>query len=227
MTFRYETHLHTAQSSTCSRFQPNEIVEKYLALGYAGVFVTDHFLNGNTPVPKNLPWKERIQLFCEGYRAVKEAAKGTSLQVFFGWEYTYKGTDFLVYGIDEAWLLIRPEMLEWGTCEFCNKMRADGAFVVQAHPYREAHYIDHIRLYPSNVDGIETVNASRDERTNRLADFLASEYGLFKLAGSDIHSAAQTHLAGLEFETPLKGEQDFVSRMKRGEGKVFVLDTFK
>lgn len=221
--YLYETHLHTALTSACSRFQPQEIVEKYTRLSYAGVFVTDHFLNGNTTVPASLPWKERISRFCEGYRAVRERARGTGLDVFFGWEYSYLGTDFLVYGLGEDWLAAHPEIMDMRVSEFLPFVRREGGLVVQAHPYREADYIDHIRLYPSLVDGLETVNANRSERTNRLARILAEEYGLCKTAGSDIHNAAQSALAGMKFGNKLVSEQDFAERVKRGEGQLFPL----
>ncbi len=223
MTYRYETHLHTALISACSRFQPQEIVEKYVRLGYAGVFVTDHFLNGNTAVPRELPWKERIRRFFDGYRAVCECAKGTPLSVFSGWEYSYKGTDFLVYGLGEDWLFLHPEIMEMSVSQFCPFARREGGLVIQAHPFREAFYIDHIRLFPSAVDGLETINACRDERCNRLADNLAREYGLCKLAGSDIHTKDQKLLAGMQFQTKLTSELDFSERIKRGEGELFTL----
>lgn len=221
--YRYETHLHTAIGSVCSRFKPEEIVEKYMRLGYAGVFVTDHFLNGNTTVPADLPWGERIRLFCEGYRDVGACAQGAGLSVFFGFEYSYKGTDFLVYGLEEDWLLLHPEIMEMRVKDFCGFVRNAGGLVVQAHPFREAEYIDHIRLFPSCVDGLETVNACRDVRCNRLAGNLAEEYGLIKTAGSDIHGRAQKILAGMEFEEKITSGEDFARRVKRGEGKIFVL----
>ncbi len=221
--YRYETHLHTRLTSACANFEPKEIVEKYTRLNYAGVFVTDHFLNGNTTVPRDLPWEERIDLFLAGYRAVKEAAKGTPLQVLLGWEYSYKGTDFLLYGLGEEWLYRHPELMEMKTSDFCPFARKEGWLVVQAHPFREANYIDHIRLFPSVVDGLETVNACRDERCNRLADNLAKEYSLLQTAGSDIHTKSQKSLAGMAFETPLKDERDFACRIKAGEGKIFTL----
>lgn len=198
-------------------------MEKYVRLGYAGVFVTDHFLNGNTTVPSDLPWKERILRFLGGYRAVYECAKGTPLSVFFGWEYSYKGTDFLVYGLGEEWLLAHPEIMEMSVSRFCPFARQEGGLVVQAHPFREAFYIDHIRLFPSVVDGMETINACRDERCNRLADNLATEYGLCKTAGSDIHIKDLKTLAGMQFQTKLTSELDFSERVKRGEGELFTL----
>lgn len=41
-----------------------DIVELYLANGYDGVVITDHFLNGNTTVNRELPsgsYEEKIQ----------------------------------------------------------------------------------------------------------------------------------------------------------------------
>ena len=221
--YRYETHLHTSVTSACSRFTPREIVEKYKRLGYAGIFVTDHFLNGNSTVPWSMPYGERIKLFCEGFRAVKREAAGRGLDVFFGLEFSYYGTDFLVFGLGEEWLLKHPEIMEMSVRDFCEFARAEGGFVSHAHPYREAFYIDHIRLYPSNVSALETLNACRDERTNHLADVLADAYGLKKTAGSDIHGAEQKLLAGMEFQQKISSEEDFVSRLKRGEGNIFTL----
>ena len=221
--FRYETHLHTNIVSACSGFSPEEIVARYRKLGYQGVFVTDHFLNGNTTVPQNLPWKERVARFCDGYRAVKACAKG-ALDVFFGLEYSYKGTDFLVYGLNEEWLFDHYEIMRMPPNEFCLFARGEGGLVVQAHPMREDFYIDHIRLFPHVVDGFETVNACRDDKTNLLADQFASVYGLIKTGGSDIHCAVQTHLAGMEFEEKLTDEHDYAARLRRGEGRIFILD---
>ncbi|MGN1077675.1 MAG: PHP domain-containing protein [Candidatus Gallimonas sp.] len=220
--YRYETHLHTNLISACSRFTPEQIVEKYTRLGYAGVFVTDHFFNGNTTVPRSLPWEEKISRYFEGFRAVKEAA-GDLLDVFFGLEYSYKGTDFLVYGLGEEWLLRHPEIMEMSVNEFCTFARAADGFVIQAHPYREAPSIDHIRLFPAVVDGLEVVNACQDARSNRLAGILADEYGLCKTGGSDIHYCEKNLLAGVEFTEKLVSEKDYSERVKRGEGKVFTL----
>lgn len=221
--YKYETHLHTDIVSGCSRFKPDEVVEKYVRLGYAGVFVTDHFFNNpSNRVPESLPWRERVKGFMQGYRAVKAAAEG-KLDVFFGLESSYKGTDFLVYGLDGEWLSAHPEIMEMRVSALCPYLREAGALVVQAHPYREADYIDHIRLFPSEVDGMEVVNACRDERTNRLAGILADEYGLIKFAGSDIHGKEQKAVAGMQFHEKIKSERDFAERIKRGEGSVFTL----
>lgn len=224
MVYRYETHLHTALVSACSRFTPQEIVERYASLGYAGVFVTDHFLNGNTTVPRDLAWEERVSRFCAGYEAVKACTDETPLSVFFGFEYSYKGTDFLVYGLEKEWLVLHPEIMELSAKEFCLFARKEGGLVVQAHPCREDWYIDHVRLFPAAVDGFETVNSSRPERENRLADFYAGECGLRKTAGSDNHGGDRSVLAGMEFSRPLESGKDYAKRILNGEGAIFTLD---
>ena len=221
--YRYETHLHTSVSSACSCFTPEEIVEKYTRLGYAGIFVTDHFLRGNSSVPKDLPYDERVKLYFDGYRAVKKCAEGSGLTVFCGVEVSHWGTDFLFYGLDEKWYIENPDIMTEPPREMCRRARSAGALVLQAHPYRERDYIDHIRLFPREVEGIEIVNAAEGERSNDLARKLAAAYDLNVTAGSDIHRASQTFLAGMEFETKLKSEEDFIGRIRRGEGKIFTL----
>lgn len=221
--YRYETHLHTSVTSACSVFTPEEVVEKYTRLGYAGIFVTDHYLRGNSSVPRDLPYEERVARYFDGYRAVKKCAEGSGLSVFFGVEISHWGTDFLFYGLDEDWYRNNPEIMTETPKKFCRRAREAGALVIQAHPYREAFYIDHIRLFPDEVDGLEIINTCNSERANGLARTLAIAYGLVPVAGSDIHRASQKELAGMEFHEKIKSEQDFAERIKRGEGSVFTL----
>ncbi|MDE6273795.1 MAG: PHP domain-containing protein [Clostridiales bacterium] len=218
--YRYETHLHTTTVSACSYFQPQQVVEKFVRLGYKGIFVTDHFLNGNTTVDRKLPYSQQIEKYCEGYEQVKELAEG-KFDVFFGFEYSYWGTDFLVYGLDKAWLLKHPEIMEMTPKEFFAFARKEGGMVIQAHPFRQDFYIDHVRLYTSDVDGFEVLNISRREIENKVAKMYAEMYGMPQTAGSDIHGIGHKMLAGMEFETPLKSEKDYCERILKGEGKIF------
>ena len=56
--YKYETHLHTKEASACASSTGAEMARAYQAAGYAGIIVTDHFFNGNTAVPANLPWEK-------------------------------------------------------------------------------------------------------------------------------------------------------------------------
>ena len=219
--FLYETHCHTKSVSACASLTAEELVEVYLANGYSGVFITEHFLNGNTTLHRLLPeadYREKITAFCASYEEVKRVA-GTRLQVFFGFEYSYEGTDILVYGWDESKLKKMEKILSMSMREFCEFCRENSALAIQAHPFREAGYIDHIRLF-TQAEGIETYNSARDERCNRLADFFAEEYGKIKIGGSDMHTSHMGNLSGMAFDTPLHDEQDFIERLRAGEGKI-------
>ena len=113
MTYKYETHLHTSETSRCASSSGAGHVRYFKSLGYTGVFVTDHFLNGNTTVPHDAPWPERVALFCHGYDvAAKEGAK-LGLDVFFAWEYSCGWAHFLTYGLGKDWLLGNPAFLKW------------------------------------------------------------------------------------------------------------------
>ena len=48
--YRYHTHVHTSLASACARNTGIEMVRAYKEKGYTGIFITDHFFNGNTAV---------------------------------------------------------------------------------------------------------------------------------------------------------------------------------
>ena len=226
--FRYETHLHTFPASKCGKASVRECVEFYHSLGYAGIFITNHFLDGNASADKSLPYEERLDLYFADYEEGVAIGKELGISVFFGAEMsqTGEGTDFLVYGLDKAWYKAHPEIMQMKKSEELPYLIENGALVVHAHPYREDDYIDHIHLFPRCVDGVEVVNANRPELENRMAELYAENYGLLRLAGSDNHLGnRQIYFAGVEFDTPLKDEQDFVRRVKSGQANIFVTKT--
>ena len=219
--YRYETHCHTKYTSACSRLDAKTLVRMYKESGYDGVVVTDHFLNGNTTVDRTLPWEEQIESFCRGYERVKKEGDAVGLKVFFGFVYSYLGTDFLTYGLDKTWLKAHPKLLELSVREYLKFTAESGALNIQAHPFREADYIDHIRLFPSCVEGLETCNACRDDRCNRLADNLANEYKLLKIGGSDCHWEGQPVLSGVETEYPVENLAQLIAAIRSGQSSVF------
>ena len=216
--YLYETHCHTKRVSACSRLSAEDIVELYAANGYAGVFITDHFLNGNTTVDRTRPYREQIREFCRGFREVKACAAGR-LQVFFGLEFSFDGTDVLVYGWDEAQLSLHEEFLHVPFGKFGEYCAQNGLLAVHAHPFREADYIDHVRL-SSAIEAIETFNAARTEQCNRLGAFYAEVYGKAAIGGSDLHARGQALLSGMGFAEKLVSEQDFIGRIRRREGSI-------
>ena len=137
---------------------------------------------------------------------------------------SYRGTDFLIYGLEKDWWLAHPEITEMKRSEMLTLIIESGALVIQAHPYREAGYIDHIRLFPRHVHGVEVYNASQKDFPNGMAEIYANAYELVQFAGSDCHNVeTRTKLGGMQFETKIKNELDFVERVKSREGEIFKL----
>jgi hypothetical protein len=222
MLYKYETHTHTSQTSKCSKISGADLARFYKSLGYTGIFITDHFFNGNTTVPRDLEWNERVELFIQGYLDAKAEGDKIGLDVFLGWEYSIGGNDFLVYGLDREWLLKNPDQLTWKLREYMSKAREDGALVIHAHPFREAGYIELIRLIPRDVDGVEVENSGMLPEVNQRADWYADSYGLIKSAGSDNHSGKRQRLSGIYLPERAKSASDFVRLMKSGQGTIFV-----
>ncbi len=223
MSYKYETHLHTYPVSKCAQADVRSNLEFYKTLGYDGVFVTNHFLDGNVNVDRNLPYEEKIDFYCSDYRKAKHLEKEMGIKVFFGIEMSlYWGTDFLVFGLDEDWLLAHADAMDLPPKEKLEFLRSEGALVAQAHPYREAFYIDHIRLLPRSVQAVETINASNTDQQNLLADFYAKQYGLIAIAGSDNHCADKMKtLAGVEFDKPICSEKQFVEEILKNSHRLF------
>ena len=219
--YLYETHLHTLPVSKCATASVRENLEFYKSIGYAGVFVTNHFLNGNINCDPSLSYEERLDFYFSDYEEALEIGKEIGIDVFFGIESSYKGTDFLVYGLDKEFFLAHPEIEELKTTDMLTLMAEHGALIIQAHPYREASYINHIRLFPRHVHGVETYNAGREDCTNEMAEIYAKAYGLIPFSGSDNHKAsAAKNLGGMSSNTPIKDERDFINRVKNGEMKI-------
>lgn len=222
--YKYETHSHTWPVSICARVSVEESLAFYKEMGYDGVFITNHFLDGNINIDKSLPYEAQIAFYFSDYEEGLRIGEKLGLKVFFGAELSYGGTDFLVYGLDKAWFLAHPEIMEMKKSRELEFFMESGALVIQAHPFREAAYIDHIRLFPRQIHGVEVTNACRKDSENRLAEIYAEHYGLLKIAGTDNHlGPRQKKLAGVSFETPIESEADFVRRIMNGEAELFAL----
>jgi len=218
-THKYETHLHTAETSKCALSSGPEFARFFKARGYSGIFVTDHFLNGNTTVPQNLPWPQRIDLFCRGYDAAAREGAAVGLDVFFAWEYSYGWAHFLTYGLDKQWLLDHPDLLDWHVLDYFDRVHADGGFIVHAHPFREN--VDLVHLVPNKTDAVETINPNRPDLANYQAQQFAAAFNLPQTAGSDIHATNQSRLAGITTTHRLTHARDYLPALISGQATPF------
>ncbi len=220
--YRYETHLHTFPVSACARAGVRETLLCYLEMGYDGVFITNHFLDGNINIKCTASYEEKLDFYFSDYETALRDGKELGIKVFLGIEMSYQGTDFLVYGLDRAWYSAHPEIMEMKTTEKLAYLAENGAFIVHAHPFREAWYIDHIRLFPRSVHAIEAINANRTDFENNMAHAYAASYGLPEVAGTDNHAGRhQGVFAGIMTEVPIESEQDYIQMIRAGAFRLF------
>lgn len=226
----YETHTHTKEASACAVCSAIESVHAHKEYGYTGMILTNHFFYGNTSVDRKLPWSEWVRLFCKPYYIAKAEGEKIGLQVFFGWEAGYHGTEFLIYGLDENWLLCHPQIKDAAISEQYKMVHADGGLVIHPHPFREEDYIPEVRLFPEYVDGVEAYNATHvSEKSmahrNPLFDERAREYAekyhFPMTAGSDTHRTALLG-GGMVFHREISDIHDFCKAVVNRECVAFL-----
>lgn len=226
--YLYETHLHTMEASACAHNTGEEMARACKEYGYTGIFVTDHNWGGNTRVDNGLDWDTWVDHFCLGYEHAKAEGDRIGLDVFFGYEAGYEGTEFLIYGIDKIWMKKHPQLRSISVEEQYVLVHEAGGLVMHAHPFREEAYIPAVRLFPDWVDGVEGINAAHHQyfgtgRDKRLFDksaiAYAGEHSMPMSAGSDIH-ATTLFGGGTAFRRKLASAQDYVQAILRNEDHV-------
>ena len=214
MAYLYETHLHTSQASACGVSKGRDYIKVYQDLGYTGIFVTDHFLRGNCSISRNLSWAEWVHNFCMGYEDAREEGARRSFDVFFGWEEHFDGDEYMIYGLDKEWLIQHPEVRRWTRKQQYDEVRRYGGCVIQAHPFRQRHYLHCIHLSTGCVDAVEAANAGNQDLSNdALAWLYAKRLKLPVTAGTDTHAAyaiSADNAMGVYLEKKMESAADFV-----------------
>lgn len=228
--YLYETHVHTSEGSACAHATGAEMARAYAEGGYTGMIVSDHFYYGNTAVDRNLSWEDWVGQYCLGYEHARAEGEKLGLQVFFAWESTYQGNDFLVGGLDKEWLLAHPEIREASIPEQYALVHEGGGILIHAHPYRQAHYIERVRLFPEYVDGVEVINVSNSDTKahclghpeyNDMAWAYAREHHLPVTSGSDQHLVCMLY-GGMVFSRKLEDIHDFAQAVLQGEAQALL-----
>jgi predicted metal-dependent phosphoesterase TrpH len=189
-----------------------------MAKGYSGMIVTDHFFNGNTCVPKDPPWKERVEIYASGYERALKAAEGKDFLVMFGVEINFNKDEYLLYGIDKDWLKANECIMDMTRHELLDAIHKAGGIMIQAHPFRERDYLSDIKLAPTACDGVEVYNAANKPNMNALGYEYTVDLGLPMTAGSDIHFFHDNDMGGMLFEEKLSSVNDYASAVKNEKG---------
>ena len=216
--YKIETHLHTTYISHCGWLGAQAIMKAYAAAGYAAICVTDHYnrecfdyaeIDLTTPGSKT-------EDFLLGYRRLKREAERYGIRVYEGAELRFdeSDNDYLLYGFHHDLLADPDAVMRSGLERFVSAYRADGALLVQAHPFRK-------KCSPAPaewLDGIEVLNLNpRHDSRNDLALEYAQANRLIMTSGSDCHRPGDEAKGGILSDTLTEDSFAFAQLIRSGQ----------
>ncbi|MCR5151346.1 MAG: PHP domain-containing protein [Clostridiales bacterium] len=215
MSYLYDLHVHTSESSFCGEVSAENVVKRYKNLGYNGIIITDHF-NKYTLNRYNMPdRKSERERWLLGFRTAKKF-ETEDFRILLGMELraAENDNDYLVYGFDESFVfdydinsLVRIE-------DFIPTARENGLAVFQAHPFRNNMTV----VKPGLLDGIEVYNGhmNHDSR-NDIAWRWSEKFSLKRISGSDFHGNTKGTPGGVRFNHNPADSADAAKMLLAGE----------
>lgn len=218
MSCLFEPHAHTSETSKCGHIPAEELVRRYKALGYSGIAITDHLHDFYLSLHPELgdDWEKYIDRYLLGYRTAKAYGERIGLDVALGAELRFpqNESDYLIYGIDEAFLYEHPFMFHTDVDSFCRQYRGE-ILIIQAHPFRPGCFA----ASPDSIHGIEVVNCNpRHDSLNTLAtEYAERNPSLYRVVGSDTHRDGDEGLSAFVTEAPIRDSFDYKRAVESGE----------
>lgn len=202
MKHKIETHLHTTYVSHCGWLGAQALIRMYKECGYSALCVTDHY-NRDTfrylEIDTHNPPDDLVDRFLMGYHMLKKEAEeyAPEIKIIEGAELRFDGSDndYLLFGYHHDLLRDPEEVISGGLEKFIVKSRADGAVLIQAHPYREKCY----PMPPELLDGVEILNCNprHDSQNDMARKFAQDNHFKIVTAGSDCHRPGDQGTTGL------------------------------
>ena len=226
MWYRYEIHMHSCEGSLCGKSSILDLIHAYHAAGYQGAVLTDHFIFGNTAIPKDLPWEERMQGYYDVYLKGKPLADELDFDLIFGVEHQYGNfKEILLYGVDADFLKANPDLPEISVEELGRRVHEAGGYISHAHPFRFKSYMTHyVDPTTSMCDALEIYNFSDSDEANAKAKALAEKEGLAVTSGADTHwdTAEGIGQAGIALPYRVHDTKELAKALHRGDHRPII-----
>ncbi len=220
--YKTETHLHTAETSSCSALNAETQINAYAEKGYSTVFVSDHLRKkfyGEEFCSGPNDYIVGISRFLRGYYHAKEVGEKLGVTVLMSAELNVGGNDHLFYGIDEKFLCMDPPLPTLGMKAIYQRACENGITIIAAHPFRGDR-----RPKPEFVHGLEIVNAAdnhyhinNNDKALALAETMPH---LLRTSGSDCHHAEDIGRGGIMTDHKITSAEDFVNTLKSGNYEI-------
>jgi hypothetical protein len=153
--------------------------------------------------------------------AVSQLAKEGGIKIFRGNEFTTNQGDILVFGFEK-------DIKELLTIqELHNQVKADGGFMIAAHPFRgfKTFGIGQLQMTVDQacqrkmfnfVDAIEIGNGKLMDDENDMARQVAAKLGLAGTGGSDAHRIDEVGHWITVFEKEIEKESELLEELRAG-----------
>ena len=217
--YLFDMHVHTSETSFCAKECAHDVCEKYKALGYDGIVITDHVNFHTFEDVLDKSWDEQADKFLSGYRAAKKC-ETPDFKVLLGMEMrcTENKNDYLTYGFDESFIYEHKDLqLTPNISSFRKICKENGLIIFQAHPFRRKMTV----IDPTLIDGIEVYNANPDyDSNNELAELWAKKYSLKTISGTDYHGKFGSFTGGVYFLKRPENEKELLELLKNQQYRV-------
>lgn len=219
--FRYDTHVHTSETSPCGKIDAKTAVRLYKKAGYHGVAITDHYTREFFDKFSRDSWDKKVDEYLKGYFTALEEGRKEGMKVLLGIELRFdeNNNDYLVYGFEPEFLYRNPELFEMNLKDFKKLAESSSLLVYQAHPFRKMV----TPADPEYLDGVEIYNGNpRHNSYNDKAYDYAVRYGLKMLSGSDFHQMQDTGRGGIILDEAPDNSAEFAEILRNNEITDFI-----
>ncbi len=216
MSYKYELHSHTNETSTCATAPIKSTIEKYKSMGYNGIVITDHYSGLTFPPNEYLNPEKCAKRYLKGYH---EAMKYSdeSFIVLLGMEirFLFTPNDYLIYGMTEDFIKNSGKLLFSNLKKLSETAHKSNMLLIQAHPFRG--YVK--RGNPKYLDGVEVFNGkSKKKEENEKSLLWAKENNLKILtSGTDFHHIDSNITGGIETEEKITSNDDLLRILRSGK----------
>lgn len=208
--YKIELHAHTSPCSPCSELPPKEFISRLKEQGYDAVVVTNHFFPGGPFMQTEDPVGTYLADFKEAQRIGAEEG----ITVLLGAEFRFEenSNDYLVFGVDEAFLRETVGQLGLTFRQFYERYHAENRLICQAHPFRNGI----VAMDGAHMDGIEAFNMhpGHNSRICTSARYADTENIPILTIGTDLHHRGHEGSAALRAKTLPANNDELVALLR-------------